>query len=83
MRKGLEKMRPPDVNELLLTNNGDELLEGTITNFFVVRKVTTNSLFTSLASSWFRIVVLLYFLSDLFIQLEILCMSCILYVDIY
>lgn len=44
VRKKLEKMRPPNVTELLLTNNGDELLEGTITNFFVVGKVSVNFL---------------------------------------
>uniref|UniRef100_A0A0D9VEC8 Uncharacterized protein n=1 Tax=Leersia perrieri TaxID=77586 RepID=A0A0D9VEC8_9ORYZ len=36
MRKGMEKMRPPGVTELLLTNDGDRILEGSITNFFVV-----------------------------------------------
>lgn len=32
----MEKMRPPGVTELLLTNDGDHILEGSITNFFVV-----------------------------------------------
>lgn len=36
MRKSLEKMRPPGTMELLLTNDGDRILEGSITNFFVV-----------------------------------------------
>ncbi|GLT88915.1 hypothetical protein SLE2022_069220 [Rubroshorea leprosula] len=36
LRKGLEKLRPPSVTELLLSNDGDQLLEGSITNFFVV-----------------------------------------------
>jgi hypothetical protein len=36
-------MRPPDATELLLTNNGDELLEGSVTNFFVVCKVRVHS----------------------------------------
>ncbi|XP_040377000.1 uncharacterized protein LOC102700308 isoform X1 [Oryza brachyantha] len=36
MRKSMEKMRPPGVTELLLTNDGDHILEGSITNFFVV-----------------------------------------------
>ncbi|KAL5228603.1 hypothetical protein ABZP36_016868 [Zizania latifolia] len=36
MRKSMEKRRPPGVTELLLTNNGDHILEGTVTNFFVV-----------------------------------------------
>ncbi|KAL6897773.1 hypothetical protein ACP4OV_006732 [Aristida adscensionis] len=36
MRKSMEKMRPPGVTELLLTNDGDHILEGTVTNFFVV-----------------------------------------------
>ncbi|CAH9099666.1 unnamed protein product [Cuscuta europaea] len=35
-RKCLEKLRPPSVNELLLSNNGDKILEGCLTNFFVV-----------------------------------------------
>ncbi|XP_019705869.1 uncharacterized protein [Elaeis guineensis] len=40
IRKGMEKMRPPPVTELLLTNDGDRILEGSVTNFFVVcRKV--------------------------------------------
>ncbi|XP_042420329.1 uncharacterized protein LOC122008608 [Zingiber officinale] len=38
VRQGLEKMRPPSVTELLLTNDGDSILEGTVTNFFVVRR---------------------------------------------
>ncbi|TVU21673.1 hypothetical protein EJB05_31327 [Eragrostis curvula] len=36
MRKSMEKMRPPGVTELLLTNDGDHILEGSVTNFFVV-----------------------------------------------
>ncbi|XP_062204617.1 uncharacterized protein LOC133906666 [Phragmites australis] len=36
MRKTMEKMRPPGVTELLLTNDGDRILEGSVTNFFVV-----------------------------------------------
>ncbi|KAK4366501.1 hypothetical protein RND71_014381 [Anisodus tanguticus] len=35
-RKQLEKLRPPSVNELLLSNNGDHILEGCLTNLFVV-----------------------------------------------
>lgn len=35
-RKQLEKLRPPYVNELLLSNNGDQILEGCLTNLFVV-----------------------------------------------
>ncbi|KAJ3684035.1 hypothetical protein LUZ61_013199 [Rhynchospora tenuis] len=42
MRKGLEKMKPPNATELLLSNNGDELLEGSVTNFFVVCKGSVN-----------------------------------------
>ena len=39
-RKSLEKLRPPSVTELLLSNDGDQILEGCLTNFFVVcRKV--------------------------------------------
>ncbi|XP_057522670.1 uncharacterized protein LOC130802676 isoform X1 [Amaranthus tricolor] len=37
LRKPLEMLRPPSATELLLSHNGDQLLEGTITNFFVVR----------------------------------------------
>nr|AVY91759.1 protein tyrosine kinase [Saccharum hybrid cultivar SP80-3280] len=36
IRKSMEKMRPPGVTELLLTNDGDHILEGAVTNFFVV-----------------------------------------------
>ncbi|XP_010534437.1 PREDICTED: uncharacterized protein LOC104809986 [Tarenaya hassleriana] len=36
LRKPLEKLRPVSATELLLSNNGDHLLEGCITNFFVV-----------------------------------------------
>uniref|UniRef100_A0A2P2IIU4 Uncharacterized protein n=1 Tax=Rhizophora mucronata TaxID=61149 RepID=A0A2P2IIU4_RHIMU len=40
LRKPLERLRPPSVTELLLSNDGDQLLEGCVTNFFVVcRKV--------------------------------------------
>lgn len=36
----MEKVRPPSATELLLTNDGDRILEGSVTNFFVVcRKV--------------------------------------------
>lgn len=36
----MEKMRPPGVTELLLSDDGDRILEGSVTNFFVVcRKV--------------------------------------------
>ncbi|KMS95531.1 hypothetical protein BVRB_007380 isoform A [Beta vulgaris subsp. vulgaris] len=37
LRKPLEMLRPPSVTELLMSDNGDRILEGTITNFFVVR----------------------------------------------
>ncbi|XP_059457242.1 uncharacterized protein LOC132187087 isoform X2 [Corylus avellana] len=36
IRKPLEKLRPPSVTELLLSNDGDRILEGCVTNFFVV-----------------------------------------------
>ncbi|KAL8533057.1 hypothetical protein ACS0TY_009347 [Phlomoides rotata] len=36
LRKQLEKLRPPFVTELLLSNDGDRILEGCLTNFFVV-----------------------------------------------
>ncbi|MCO5549083.1 hypothetical protein L7F22_002549 [Adiantum nelumboides] len=35
-RQALEKSRPKDVTEVILSNDGDLLLEGMITNFFVV-----------------------------------------------
>ncbi|KAK1318771.1 hypothetical protein QJS10_CPB04g01211 [Acorus calamus] len=36
----LEKLRPPSVTEILLSNDGDRILEGSVTNFFVIsRKV--------------------------------------------
>lgn len=38
IRKDLERMRPPMVTELLLSNDGDRILEGSVTNFFVVCK---------------------------------------------
>lgn len=41
LRKPLEKLRPFSVTELLLSNDGDQILEGCVTNFFVVcRKVS-------------------------------------------
>ncbi|XP_028552520.1 uncharacterized protein LOC110109581 isoform X1 [Dendrobium catenatum] len=39
IRKDMERMRPPMVSELLLSNDGDRILEGSVTNFFVVCKV--------------------------------------------
>ncbi|KAB1218035.1 hypothetical protein CJ030_MR3G014555 [Morella rubra] len=36
LRKHLEKLRPPSVTELLLSNDGDQILEGCVTNFFAV-----------------------------------------------
>ncbi|XP_020576453.1 uncharacterized protein LOC110022025 isoform X2 [Phalaenopsis equestris] len=39
IRKDMERMRPPMVTELLLSNDGDRILEGSVTNFFVVCKV--------------------------------------------
>ncbi|URD78150.1 Aminotransferase class IV [Musa troglodytarum] len=41
---GMEKMRPPSATELLLTNDGDRILEGSVTNFFVVRRKVINDL---------------------------------------
>ncbi|MCL7024814.1 hypothetical protein MKW94_004587 [Papaver nudicaule] len=38
LRKCLEYMRPPSTNELMLSNDGDHILEGCLTNFFVVRR---------------------------------------------
>ncbi|KAL4557315.1 hypothetical protein LXL04_035489 [Taraxacum kok-saghyz] len=36
IRKPLEKLRPPNATELLLSNDGDHILEGCLTNFFVI-----------------------------------------------
>ncbi|XP_071732118.1 uncharacterized protein [Rutidosis leptorrhynchoides] len=36
MRKPLEKLRPPSATELLLSKDGDQILEGCLTNFFVI-----------------------------------------------
>uniref|UniRef100_A0A7N0V5W4 Class IV aminotransferase n=1 Tax=Kalanchoe fedtschenkoi TaxID=63787 RepID=A0A7N0V5W4_KALFE len=36
LRKPLMKMKPPSATELLLTNDGNHILEGCVTNFFVV-----------------------------------------------
>ncbi|GJN28528.1 hypothetical protein PR202_gb16667 [Eleusine coracana subsp. coracana] len=55
MRKSMERMRPPGVTELLLTNDGDHILEGSVTNFFVVcLKVNPNavSLMTNIRVSF-------------------------------
>nr|GEX51477.1 D-aminoacid aminotransferase-like PLP-dependent enzymes superfamily protein [Tanacetum cinerariifolium] len=40
MRKPLEKLRPPSATELLLSNDGDHILEGCLTNFFVLCRKT-------------------------------------------
>ncbi|XP_023532873.1 uncharacterized protein LOC111794909 isoform X1 [Cucurbita pepo subsp. pepo] len=51
-RKSLEKLRPPSVTELLLSNDGDQILEGCLTNFFVVcRKDNNEAKGTSLLDS--------------------------------
>lgn len=55
IRKTLDKLRPPSVTEVLLSNNGDQILEGCVTNFFVVCckvslfDLSINSSFTSLS----------------------------------
>lgn len=36
LRKPLDKLRPPSATELLLSNDGDQILEGCLMNFFVV-----------------------------------------------
>ncbi|KAI3705980.1 hypothetical protein L1987_76231 [Smallanthus sonchifolius] len=38
IRKPLEKLRPPSATELLLSNDGDQILEGCLTNFFVLSR---------------------------------------------
>ncbi|CAN8254552.1 unnamed protein product [Cochlearia groenlandica] len=45
LRKPLEKFRPPSTTELLLSNDGDHLLEGCVTNFFVVCRKSCGSLY--------------------------------------
>lgn len=42
LRKPLEKLRPPLATELLLSNDGDRILEGSVTNFFVVCRMDSN-----------------------------------------
>ncbi|OAY38781.1 uncharacterized protein LOC110624398 isoform X2 [Manihot esculenta] len=42
LRKPLENLRPPSVTELLLSNDGDQILEGCLTNFFVVCRKENN-----------------------------------------
>ncbi|XP_065028789.1 uncharacterized protein LOC103972256 isoform X2 [Musa acuminata AAA Group] len=44
VRQGMEKVRPPSATELLLTNDGDRILEGSVTNFFVVCRKVVNGL---------------------------------------
>ncbi|GAU23721.1 hypothetical protein TSUD_46510 [Trifolium subterraneum] len=43
IRKTLEKLRPPSVTELLLSNDGNQILEGCVTNFFVVCRKDSGS----------------------------------------
>ncbi|XP_076903945.1 uncharacterized protein LOC143559161 [Bidens hawaiensis] len=38
IRKPLEKLRPPSTTELLPSNDGDQILEGCLTNFFVLSR---------------------------------------------
>lgn len=55
LRKPLEKLRPPFATELLLSNDGDRILEGCLTNFFVVcRKVRFLDFLEPLCSTMFR-----------------------------
>ncbi|KAK4754575.1 hypothetical protein SAY87_002679 [Trapa incisa] len=42
-RKTLEKLRAPSVTELLLSNDGDHILEGSVSNFFVVSRTDEKS----------------------------------------
>ncbi|KAK4750224.1 hypothetical protein SAY87_027673 [Trapa incisa] len=42
-RKSLEKLRPHSVTELLLSNDGEHILEGSVSNFFVVCRRDENS----------------------------------------
>ncbi|XP_057981869.1 uncharacterized protein LOC131167089 isoform X2 [Malania oleifera] len=42
IRKPLEKLKPPLATELLLSNDGDQILEGCVTNFFAVCRIDNN-----------------------------------------
>ncbi|KAL6131307.1 hypothetical protein ACLB2K_069683 [Fragaria x ananassa] len=42
IRKPLERLRPPSGTELLLSNDGDRILEGSVSNFFVVCRKEDN-----------------------------------------
>ncbi|XP_050386190.1 uncharacterized protein LOC126802589 [Argentina anserina] len=42
IRKPLERFRPPSGTELLLSNDGNRILEGTVSNFFVVCQKDNN-----------------------------------------
>ncbi|KAK9124365.1 hypothetical protein Sjap_013967 [Stephania japonica] len=42
-RKKFDGLKPPMVNEILLTNDGDRILEGGVTNFFVVSRMDDSS----------------------------------------
>ncbi|KAM5556125.1 hypothetical protein ABKV19_023822 [Rosa sericea] len=42
IRKSLERLKPPSGTELLLSNDGDRILEGSASNFFVVRRKEDN-----------------------------------------
>ncbi|KAA8534327.1 hypothetical protein F0562_031846 [Nyssa sinensis] len=44
LRKPLEKLRLPSVTELLLSNDRDRILEGCVTNFFVVCRKGNNDI---------------------------------------
>ncbi|CAM6092824.1 unnamed protein product [Calypogeia fissa] len=43
-RQVLERVRPAGTSEIILSNDGDSLLEGTLTNFFVVARRTRSML---------------------------------------
>lgn len=54
LRKPLEKFRPPSTTELLLSNDGDRLLEGCVTNFFVVCRRVHRKSFVFLLNVLFK-----------------------------
>lgn len=66
----MDKFRPPLATELLLSNDGDQILEGSVSNFFVVcRKVDLIMYFCLNLVIWELIFFFLLHFSELHIQL--------------
>lgn len=69
----MDKFRPPLATELLLSNDGDQILEGSVSNFFVVcRKVDLIMYFCLNLVIWELIFFFLLHFSELHIQLPFL-----------